>query len=107
MKVMVSIIGLLLTYLLGICQSKVENRAQQKDKATERQAWYSQLATKEMEKATGLVLNNCKYRTGGFEKLRNIPQEKINQLNIVKDSAEVRRYFADSTVRFVIVVTTK
>lgn len=107
MKATIFTTGLLFSALLVAGQSQKELPAQNNDKKTDRENWYGYLASKETEKATGLVLNGRKYRVDGFKKLQSVSKENITNLKIVKDSATIRKYFADTSVRFVLVVDTK
>ena len=114
MKVLTIIAAVLLWSLSSWCQTKKLPLDQKGipweylgDKHSEGQAWNSYLSEKEMEKTTGLILNGHKYNSGRFDTLIAIPSETIKELKIIKDSATVRKYFIDTTIRFVFIVNTK
>jgi len=59
------------------------------------------------EKNTGVILDGEKHTRSGPDKLKNIPKSSIKQLLVLKDSSDVRKYFADTTIQMALVVSTK
>lgn len=68
--------------------------------------YYNNIAEREIKTGTGVVLNGKKFITNGLGIIQSIPPNHIKKLEIYRDTADIRKYFSDTTVKVVLIIDT-
>ena len=69
--------------------------------------YYNSLADQEVSNTTGVILDGKKLITNGLGIIKSIPASHMKKLEIYRDTATIRKYFTDSTVKVVLIIDTK
>ncbi|WP_143309234.1 hypothetical protein [Chitinophaga vietnamensis] len=72
-----------------------------------KQIWNNYLASEQLKKITGVVINGKKYETDGLDQLKQIPENKISRMTLIKEPDQIKKYFRDTLIKFMFVVETK